>query len=208
MLSARREIYLLGSGLSLLNKPISREAPIIIFEGTPSERAYVARLIIIRFSGAEILCENPLIMRIPRSSSIKEVEEFIVSLKGVDNANARISINGEEIPRCLDGGEKVVRVGKHSPASSQPWRERFSATKLKLCLSRNLGNIILEKSEALAKYMSSNPLIKIASMAIPSTVSTIGRFINDANMMIVGTTISGSLFIFQSISVKRARKKL
>jgi hypothetical protein len=66
----------------------------------------------------------------------------------------------------------------------------------------------LEKGETLAKYMSSNPLIKIASMAIPSAISTIGRFINDANMMIVGTAISGSLFAFQSISFKRARKKV
>ncbi len=194
--------------MSLLNKLIHREAPIIIFEGTPGERAYMARLIVNRFGGAEILCENPLIMKIPRSSSIKEVEEFIVPLKGVGNAAARISISGEEIHRCLDGGERVMMVGEHGPALSQPWRERFSAIKLKLCVSRNLGNIILEKGETLAKYMSSNPFIRIASMAIPSAISAIGRFINDANMMMVGTAISGSLFAFQSISVKRARKKL
>jgi hypothetical protein len=168
----------------------------------------VARLIISRFSGAEILCENPLIMRIPRSSSIEEVEEFIISLKGVGNAAARISINGEEIHRCLDSGEKVLMVSEHDPASSRPWREGFSAIKLKLRISRNLGNSILEKGETLAKHMFSNPFIKIASMAIPSTISTIGRLINDANMMIVGTAISGSLFAFQSISFKRARKKV
>jgi hypothetical protein len=198
----------LGSDLSLFNKLISREAPLIIFEGKPGERAYLARLIISRFGGAEILCENPLIMRIPRSSSIEEVEEFIVSLKGIGNAAARISTNGEEIHRCLDGGEKVMMVSEHDPVSPRPWRKGFLAIKLKLCISRNLGNIILEKGETLAKYMSSNPLIKIASMAIPSAISTIGRFINDANMMIVGTAISGSLFAFQSISFKRARKKV
>lgn len=209
MLSAHRDIYLMGTNLSIFNRTILRESSIIVFEGNPGERAYMARLIISRFNGAEILCEKPLIIRIPRSSSRKDVGEFIGSLKGVGGVGARISINyinGKEIHRCLDDGEEIRRAGRSKPISPQPWKIGFHNIKLKI--SRDLGSIILEKSEDLAKHMFSNTFARVASMAIPSAISTIGRFINDANMMIIGTVISGGIFAFQSIGIKRERSKV
>ncbi|MEM4971435.1 MAG: hypothetical protein QXE01_09305 [Sulfolobales archaeon] len=191
--------------MSIFNRIILGEAPIIIFEGGPSERAYVARLVISRFNGAEILCEKPLIIRIPRSSSKRDVEEFISSLKGIGGASIRISINGEEIHRCLDNREKSRGASGSKQISPKPWK--IGLPSMGLRISRDLGSVIMEKSGDLAKYMFSNTFVRIASMAIPSAISTIGRFINDANMMIIGTAISGGLFAFQSIGIKRARSK-
>jgi len=164
---------------------------IVIARGSPAERAYISRLIIGRFAGSEIICENPLAVRIGGGYAAESVIDYVESLR------TEFNISVEESGR--------FRCPEH--AGSAPSSKDQKPHRYWLHKSAYFKTMFVAKSEILVRCMVLNPIARIASMAAPSLISTIGRFINDANMMLVGAAVSGGVFAIQSLGMRKISKK-
>jgi hypothetical protein len=173
--------------LSHFYSSFNRESLRVVVEGSLAEKIYAARAMIGRFVGAKILCEDPLIIEIDRPAYVEEIEELIKSL----GIRASMSMHKKASYRCLNG------IGNDEKAHDPGMRRS---------ISREFWNKLIGKGRGFMMHMYSNPFIRVVSAAIPSAISTIGRFINDSNMMIVGAAISGGIFAIQNIGIKKLKR--
>jgi len=169
----------------------SRPPAIVIARGSSAERALISRLIISRFAGSEIICENPLVIRIGRGYDIASVRDYIKGLGG----GFDIAVEEDREDSWLGCPEhRGEKPGPHTGKSWIPFPLSFKG-------------VVVEKGEAIARCIALNPIARIASTAVPSLISTMGRFINDVNMMLIGAAISGGVFAVQSLGLRKASKK-
>ncbi|GAY25839.1 hypothetical protein ATG_10420 [Desulfurococcaceae archaeon AG1] len=145
-----------------------------ILRGSVELREEIARHILSKASKVEILCRNPLIIRL-RARGYSEAKALIEDL----SSDVIIVRESEGIVRELCGAEK----------SSSPYAEIFAS----------LVNQIRVKGRSIL-----SELVKITPLIAPSAVSTVGRIINDMNMIIAGSIASGGVLI---INLYNTRKK-
>lgn len=154
----------------------------IVVKGSRLDRSHAVRSIISSYRNSEILCENPLIVRISgghdRGASIEAIRRSMPDLDiSIYNHHP-----GEDGIECQDTAS-IEGVG------------------------RTYGGFInmVAPLQGFARVLISNSIVRTASLAAPSIVSTIGRLINDLNLVIVGSAIGGSMVALQAMWLNRAR---
>ena len=127
-----------------------------------------------RIGGAEILCENPLIIR----------------FKAMDSGEARALIYGlEDKVSIVRGSGRTARR-----LCSAKDKDRYSLARH----FRSLTNQIRLNSHGIL-----SGLARTAPLVVPSAVSTIGRIVNDINMIIAGSIASGGVLIMNLYSSRK-----
>ncbi len=148
-----------------LSRNIARgKSYLAISKGSIDRRRRAAENILSKIYNAEILCEDPLIIRF-RVGSDEKAREAVQSF-------------GEDI-LVLRGGVGLAR--SLCSFGREGTRGRISSFFTNNTGSRGPG-VFLE-------------IARMVSLVAPSVVSTLGRFINDMNMIIAGSIASGGVLI-------------
>lgn len=167
-------IILLGF-FFLLNLSIitTGKSYLAISRGSINVRRRVAEQLLSRIGGAEILCEDPLIIGF-RARSRDEARAAMGSL--------------ESHVLIIRGGVKLARelCSASSHGSSSIGLLRSLASQLRVGEHGMLSRIL-----------------RMAPMVAPSIVSTIGRIVNDMNMIIAGSIASGGVLIMSLYGSRR-----
>ncbi|MEM2203223.1 MAG: hypothetical protein QXI22_02590 [Sulfolobales archaeon] len=143
-----------------------------ISRGSVELREEIARHILSKASKAEILCRNPLIIRL-RARGYSEAKALIEDL----SSDVIIVRENGELVRELCGAGK-----------SSPYAEIFAS----------LANQIRVKGRNIL-----SELVRVTPLVAPSAVSTVGRIINDMNMIIAGSIASGGILIINLYSSRK-----
>lgn len=180
ILSLIAYIYL-GLVLARLLSIIRGSDVYIVVRGFRLDRSHAARSIISSYRNSEILCENPLIIRIKggygKEPSVEAMRERMHLDISIYNHHPE-----KDGVKCQDTAS-IEGVGKT--------RGGFINMVVPL--------------QGFASVLASNSIARTASLAVPSIVSTIGRLINDLNLVIVGSAIGGGMMALQAMWLNRAR---
>jgi len=162
---------------------IRRSDVYIVVRGSRFDRSHAARSIISSYRNPEIICENPLIIRID----------------GGYNKGASIEAIRRSMPEYLD-----ISIYNHHPGKDGVACQDGASIGGGGKTSGGFINMVAPL-QGFVRILASNTIARTASLAAPSIVSTIGRLINDLNLVIVGSAIGGSMVALQAMWLNRAR---
>lgn len=135
-------------------------------------RRRIAEHLLSRISSAEILCENPLIVRFG-------AKDYGVAKATVEPFEDHVLIIRDDA--------KIVR-------------DLCGADDQGLLLTRPFGSFT---NKIRSSSHGAFSIIRVAPLVVPSIVSTIGRFMNDMNMIIAGSIVNGGVLIMNLYSLRR-----
>lgn len=158
--------------LNLSNIATHGKSYLAVSRGPSYIRRRIAGHLLSRVNSAEILCEDPLVVR----------------FRAKDHGEARAAVEPfEDQVLIIRGDEKLAR-------------DLCNADDQGLSSSGLFGSLINQIRFSDRGVFS---IIRMVPLVAPSIVSTIGRFVNDMNMIIAGSIASGGVLIMNLYSSRR-----